>query len=301
MNYDSIYLTSGGTNGYVFIGALQILKNYNVLKNIQTIIGCSVGSIFSLLYLLEYNPKDILKIVTSSDIENIYINNKINNENIILNLTMNLGINDGSGITRLLEIFLEYKNLDKNITLLELFNKYKKELIILVTDIKENKLEYLSYKNYPNMSVKTAIRASSSIPYIFTPISYKNKLFVDGGFISDISCKVIKDTTLILRLKSSKYYETNLEIDNIIDYSKLLFQNLLLQTQLNNDNNNYNTILYNFDYSGINFDISNNFKKKLYFFGLIKTIDFIKNKRLKIKFFKLFKQIKNKTLENKTD
>ena len=35
-----------------------------LLKNIKRIVGCSVGSIFSLFYLLGYKSKDILRILT---------------------------------------------------------------------------------------------------------------------------------------------------------------------------------------------------------------------------------------------
>ena len=129
MNYETLYLTSGGTNGYVYIGALQILERKNLLKNLKRVIGCSVGSIFSLFYILGYKSKDILKILTLQNVEDIYINQKVNNDNIILNLTMNLGLNDGNGIIRLINIFLEHKNISNNITLKELYKIYPISLI----------------------------------------------------------------------------------------------------------------------------------------------------------------------------
>lgn len=287
MNYESLYLTSGGTNGYVYIGAIQILERNNLLKNIKRVIGCSVGSIFSLFYILGYKSKDILKILTTNNVEDIYINQKVNNENIILNLTMKLGLNDGNGIIRLINIFLEHKKLSKNITLNELYKIYPVEFIIIVCDITKNKQEFISYKNYGNMPVNLAIRASCSIPLLFSPIKYKDSIFVDGGFITDMKCNIIDDKTLILRLHIDKYYETNDSLENIFDYIKLIFQTILMQTNFFNENTN--TIKYNFNATGVNFNLTSNDKVELYYKGMNITLDFINNKKLKIKFFSILK------------
>lgn len=294
MNYETLYLTSGGTNGYVYIGALQILERKNLLKNLKRVIGCSVGSIFSLFYILGYKSKDILKILTLQNVEDIYINQKVNNDNIILNLTMNLGLNDGNGIIRLINIFLEHKNISNNITLKELYKIYPIEFIILVSNITNNKQELISYKTNGDMPVNLAIRASCSIPLLFTPIKYKDNIFVDGGFITDMKSNFIDEKTLILRLHTSKYYETNDSLGNIFDYIKTIFQTILMQTQFYNKNSN--TIEYNFNSSGINFTLTNDDKIKLYYKGIKDTLDFINNKKLKIKYFLI---LKNFVKENK--
>ena len=291
MNYTSIYLTSGGTNGYALIGALQVLEKSNLLSNIKTVIGCSIGSAFSLFFILGYKSKDIFKILSLHNVEDIYVNRPINNDNVILNLTTKLGINDGSGLTRLLQIFLEQKGVTLNTTFKQLYEKTNKELIILASNIKDNKLEILSHIKYPDMPVSLAIKASSAIPLVFTPVNYNNKILVDGGFLSDTKCKSIKKDTLILRLKSEQYYDVENDIDNIYDYIKLLFQNLLLLTQVYNDNMN-NTIEFNFKNTGINFDLTKDIKNDLYYYGITQTIDFIIKKKLKLKYFNKFRNLK---------
>tara|TARA_B100001123_G_C15286548_1_gene1015827 strand:- start:57 stop:935 length:879 start_codon:yes stop_codon:yes gene_type:complete len=291
MNYTSIYLTSGGTNGYVLIGALQVLERSNLLSNIKTVIGCSIGSVFSLFFILGYKSKDIFKILSSHNVEDIYFNRPINNDNLILNLTAELGINDGTGLIRILQIFLEQKGLSLNTTFKQLYEKTNKELIILASNIIDNKLEILSHIKHPNMSVSLAIKASSAIPLVFTPVNYNNKILVDGGFLSDTNCESIKEDTLILRLKSEQYYDVENVIDNIYDYVKLLFQNLLLLTQVYNDNIN-NTIEFNLKNTGINFDLTKDTKNDLYYYGISLTIDFIIKRKLKLKYFNKFRNLK---------
>ena len=291
MNYTSIYLTSGGTNGYVLIGALQVLERSNLLSNIKTVIGCSIGSVFNLFFILGYKSKDIFKILSSHNVEDIYFNRPINNDNLILNLTAELGINDGTGLIRILQIFLEQKGLSLNTTFKQLYEKTNKELIILASNIIDNKLEILSHIKHPNMSVSLAIKASSAIPLVFTPVNYNNKILVDGGFLSDTNCESIKEDTLILRLKSEQYYDVENVIDNIYDYVKLLFQNLLLLTQVYNDNIN-NTIEFNLKNTGINFDLTKDTKNDLYYYGISLTIDFIIKRKLKLKYFNKFRNLK---------
>ena len=131
----------------------------------------------------------------------------------------------------------------------------------------------------------------SAIPLVFTPVNYNNKILVDGGFLSDYNCTSIKKDTLILRLKSERYYDVENVIDNIYDYIKLLFQNLLLVTKVYNNNMN-NKIKFNFKNAGLDFELTKDIKNDLYYYGITQTIDFIIIKKLKFKYFNKFKNLK---------
>ena len=55
--------------------------------------------------VLKYSALDIYKVFISQNIEEIYFNSYFNNNNIILNLINNLGVDNGDGINRILELF----------------------------------------------------------------------------------------------------------------------------------------------------------------------------------------------------
>jgi predicted acylesterase/phospholipase RssA len=49
---------------------------------------------------------------------------------------------------------------------------------------------YLSHENYPELELWMAIRMSSSFPFYFCPILYKNKYYIDGGAWDNYPCVV---------------------------------------------------------------------------------------------------------------
>ena len=48
-------------------------------------------------------------------------------------------------------------------------------------EINEYKIQNISYKNYPNLSVITAVQMSSALPLLISPVFMDNKCFMDGG------------------------------------------------------------------------------------------------------------------------
>ena len=48
-------------------------------------------------------------------------------------------------------------------------------------EINEYKVEDISYKTYPNLSLLTAIQMTCAIPVLLTPVCIENKCFMDGG------------------------------------------------------------------------------------------------------------------------
>ena len=61
---DTLILSGGGPSGIAYAGILKALTDHNILKrdDLNEIITTSVGIIFSILYLLDYNNDQIEKI-----------------------------------------------------------------------------------------------------------------------------------------------------------------------------------------------------------------------------------------------
>ena len=59
-----------------------------------------------------------------------------------------------------------------------------KEFALLSFCLEDNKSVLLDFNNTPQLSVIKGVRMSSAVPFIFKPIEYSGKLYVDG-FISD--------------------------------------------------------------------------------------------------------------------
>ena len=292
MNYDSLLLTSGGTKGYGIIGSLRYLEYNNYLSKFKKIIGISVGSIIGLLLVLKYKVKDIFYILSNHKIEDIYLNEQIKKYNLINNFLQNYSLNNTEGIFKLLNYFINNKNIDFNITFKELYEFNKINLIFIAANLNKNKLQYFSYKLTPNIQVLLALKASISIPFIFAPVIINNEYFVDGGLLTNEMIKYTNKNTLIIQLNTGQIFN-NCNINNIDDYIKriisILFAQSVVKSKYNKFNNN--SIILNFHENGIKFKIEKNEKRNNYFTGLIQAKKFIYRKLLLKKIFDALKEL----------
>lgn len=181
----TLVLSGGGIKGIAHIGALNSLERLGILKNIKTIIGTSVGSLIGTLFVAGYTPTEMLDELNELDLA------KLKHLNV-LKLIHSYGIDDGKKITSMLEKLFIRKKLSPKITFSELLAKTGKTLVISATCLNTRKLEYFSPETTPDMNVLFAVRMSISIPFYFIPVFYDNKIYVDGGCLSNYPIDYVK-------------------------------------------------------------------------------------------------------------
>jgi NTE family protein len=59
--------------------------------------------------------------------------------------------------------------------------------------INEKKIYYISYENFPQMPIKTGLRMTCCIPFVFSPILYENKFYIDGGCMDNYPIHLFKN------------------------------------------------------------------------------------------------------------
>ena len=185
----NLVLSSGSIIGISYLGCLQILEEQNLVKNIENILGCSVGALFGLYLSLGYNSNElsqILKKVNFDDMTNIEYND-------IINFTENLGLQDNLKIIKITEIMIKAKTKNPNITFLELYNLTEKNFIVITTCLTDRKEAYFNYKLTPHFKVIDAVRMSISIPFLFKPVKYNDKYYVDGAVVNSYPMEYFKD------------------------------------------------------------------------------------------------------------
>ena len=101
----NIVLGSGSVKGIVYIGCLQFLEEYELLKNVTTIVGTSVGGIFALLINLGYTSSQIKTIILSIDFTQL---SNINSDSV-LNIMENYGIDSGEKLINALSVLIKKK------------------------------------------------------------------------------------------------------------------------------------------------------------------------------------------------
>jgi Predicted esterase of the alpha-beta hydrolase superfamily len=61
----NLILSSGGIHGYCYLGSFKYLMEKNLLNSIESILGTSAGSIFGILYLLDFSLFEIEGLLTN--------------------------------------------------------------------------------------------------------------------------------------------------------------------------------------------------------------------------------------------
>jgi len=270
MKYTTLVLSGGGIGGITHLGAVKYLEENNLI-DIDTYIGSSIGSLIGSMLAVGYKAQELYDFIYNfnmSVLRNIDISN----------LIFKYGLDNGNNLVILIKKLLSYKTGNENITFKELYEKYNKKLIITATCLNDNKTYYFNYENEPDLSIYMAIRMSVAIPFIFTNIQYKNKLFVDGGLTNNYPIKITKniDRTIGVYLDNRCKCETISNIETyIISILNCLFKPINKKKYINN------TIYVNMGKTNmVNFELTNNEKKKFFLKGYETAEKFIKSFKL---------------------
>ena len=185
--YQGIVISGGGTNVFCLLGCIEYCLQNNIinLSEINVLIGTSAGSFVSVLLAMGFKINEITEMYTLQDL-NSKFNIDITNIDVINNINITERISEKSIYSNkiILKIYDEMilKKTNGIIpTLLDIKNKYNKEVVICTFNLTTNKLEYLNYLNSPDLLVTHACAMSSCIPLVFNPIEYNKCFYVDGG------------------------------------------------------------------------------------------------------------------------
>lgn len=201
-NYKNLVLEGGGIRGLAYPGALQVLEEKGIIKNIERVAGTSAGSIIALMIGLGYNSHDIDSIFKSLKIQQF--NDGKNIFGKIRRLKKEYGIFKGDKFEKWLSVLVKNKTGNPNTTFLNLHqlhdaNNNFKDVYCTGTNITKQQLQIFSWQHTPYMKLKTAIHISGSIPVYFKPVAIDSEwnevpiknnkttfdLYVDGGMINN--------------------------------------------------------------------------------------------------------------------
>ena len=223
LHLENLVFSGGGMKGYIHIGVVKALEKYNILQNIIRFCGTSIGAFMCFLLVLGLSPHQIEDLFLTMDLHNfIYLDPQQ-----ILSLLDTFGINDGKQLDTILGIILEKTGYKKNITFQELFEETQKELILTGTCLETYKTQYFSRKSTPSMEVRLAVRISMCLPFLFHPIKYENKNYIDGALSNNLPMEVFQNQlnkTIGIILHGHLKNQENSCPKHIIEYGMSLFR-----------------------------------------------------------------------------
>jgi len=209
-----VVMAGAGALYPLYVGALLALEEENY--TINSLSGTSGGAIAAAIWSLSdvrHEKDELLKFI----LETLPSNNNLISYSF-KNLFTKWGLFDGQK----LEDCLRERFCDT-------MGEAKVPTYIYASDIKRQKLCQFSSEEHKELLVSKVLRASSSIPFIFTPTEINNELFVDGGWSFHFPSEIYKNKkeSEILGLRITKS-SGNRTIKGIVDYfQKSLYKTIL--------------------------------------------------------------------------
>ncbi len=239
--YKYLVLKGGGIRGIAYTGALKVLEEQNITPSIEKVAGTSVGAITGALLCVSYSAHQMeeimfrLNIKTFNDGRGYFIGGQ-------KRVRKNFGWYRGDKLEQWIGKQIKEQTGNEHTTFSQLHqlaqkNKKYKDLYVTATNLTKQSLEVFSWETYPDMQIKTAVRASVSVPLYFGAVfmdstgkivespdhNTRYNVFVDGGLIANYPITIfnnnhenttdaINEGTLGLKLdrpEQIEWYENN--------------------------------------------------------------------------------------------
>ena len=221
-----IALSGGSMLAAAHVGALEVLKERGHLKCVKEYLGISAGALFAFCLCIGYSLSELRALIT------VFNFTKIQNlePEIIFSFIESYGIDDGANIEKLLSVLLRAKGLSPEITFQEFSEKFPEQPAprIFATEVFTRSLKEFSSKLTPSSTLKFAVRASVSIPIIFTPVEdLSGSLYVDACVITNFPFHILtdeeKEKTIGITFYRGDLENPPVKITNVFEYIQRLY------------------------------------------------------------------------------
>ena len=223
-------LSGGGARGAAHLGVIRVLEENNV--PIDYISGTSFGSIVGGMYAAGMSVDEIEAELASIDwaemLDDLPPRSdrsfRRKRDDDIYRARFKPGFNDGSldlpkGLIQGQKVDLEFTRLVLPVASVENFEDLMIPFRAVAADIANGEEVVLSSGN-----LALAIRASLSIPAVFTPVELDGRLLVDGGIANNLPISVVRDmgADIVIAVDIGTPLASKEEIDSVLVISSQL-------------------------------------------------------------------------------
>lgn len=183
---ETLVLEGGGVKGIAYGGGVCALEVAGLIDGIKTFRGTSAGAIAAALLASGMGCNTMHTALWSVRFDDL-----VESDGILTSLEKlrsEYGLHDSAQIQLHVErlLALQLGNSSGNITFSELRQRTKRELEITATSLTTSRLNFFNADQTPDVPVALAVRASSTVPLLFTPTIINGEMFVDGGLLRNM-------------------------------------------------------------------------------------------------------------------
>ena len=206
----NIVFAGGGLKGWAYIGTIRALEELVIRKDIENIIGVSIGSVFGLFYLLGIDYKTLLDFFIHLDFKKFM---DIDIDNFLINQSIFTGVY----FKKFIKELISYK-VNPDITFNELTYYSKITFTVNALNINKSEVKYFNHIRTPNIKVIDAIMASCSLPLVFPSYKINDEYYYDGGICNNCPVDLVDELgTIAFDFGGTTCCDTNNSKIKIID------------------------------------------------------------------------------------
>jgi NTE family protein len=238
--YTNIVFSGGAYRSVAFIGCVKYLEEHKLRSHITNISASSAGALFALLFAFDYSINEMKDVTNKLAIA--VKESCVDIDNIMM-IYQTLGLFNATDIISIVKKHIEARylkkkgyELDPELPFIEFSKITGKNIIITGSCLTTSTADYFCVDKTPMMSVWRALEISISIPLIFKPIEWNDKIYIDGGAFNNAPWEVFSSNisgarTIVLNIVSElDINSTKKELD-MFSYINSIVLGLLKQTE----------------------------------------------------------------------
>ena len=234
-----IVLSGGAYRGLYEIGCLNYLYNQSFyqFKNIKSVHGTSIGGFLGSIICLNMDWNEL----TNYFIQRPWHKITTISPSMFLDVIHKKGLLDTAVLDKAMIPLLNSCDIDKDVTLIDFYNKTGIELYLYTIPINLYECISLSYKTHPQLPLLKAIQMTCAMPYIFQPVEYNDEYYIDGGLLNNYPIRncIERDDANSKNILSLRFQSNNTltfkKDSNILEYGYFLYRQSQLKNTLNYD------------------------------------------------------------------
>ena len=240
-HFKNLVFEGGGVKGIAYVGALEVLDQEGILKDIERVAGTSAGAMVAVLIGLGYSAEEMKDILWKIKFRN-FLDKSWGLIRNTERLVDDYGWYKGEFFRNLMAEYIQAKTGDGEITFKDI-EKMKKEgkpfrdIYLIGADLSTGYSKVFSASTTPDVKVADAARISMSIPLVFAAVKGLNgddHIYVDGGLLENYAIKVFDRKDYVVdevnarrtdyykkinqKLKSENSKTKEKSIDNLNEY-----------------------------------------------------------------------------------
>jgi len=254
----NIIFSGGGFKGWSYIGTIKALNETINLKDLEQIIGVSIGASFSLFYLLQIDYKFLINYFLNMNLKEKI---DIDLDSIIINQSIMQG-------DLYKKVVIDIMGAYKDITFIELYHTINVKFTVCATNISTINIEYFNYLLTPDVKVINAIMASSAVPILLPAYKINNNYYYDGGICNNCPCNLVDPKTSIAFDITSQHEASEYKI---LDLIKIMTR-MINKLNITNEEIIYNISDEKYSKEFLNLDQSKDTTFNIYMDGYKKSV-----------------------------